>query len=112
MIEKLQGGARNAVEVMEQGRSQAQTGVEQAKDAADSLEAIARAVATINEMNTMIASAAEEQSATAEEMNRGIVKINELTQNTSAGAKQTTASSQELSSLALQLQSLVAQFKI
>jgi len=112
MIEKLQGGARNAVEVMEQGRSQAQTGVEQAKDAADSLEAIARAVATINEMNTMIASAAEEQSATAEEMNRGIVNINELTQNTSTGAEQTTASSQELSKLAIQLQSLVAQFKI
>ena len=112
MIEKLQSGARKAVEVMEQGRSQAQSGVEQASEAADSLEAITRAVATINEMNTMIASAAEEQSSTSEEMNRGIVRINELTQSTSAGATQTTSSSQELSKLAVQLQTLVSQFKI
>jgi methyl-accepting chemotaxis protein len=63
-------------------------------------------------MNTMIASAAEEQTSVAEDMNRSIVTINELSQNTSAGATQTSSASQELSKLATQLQSLVGQFKI
>jgi len=111
MIEKLQSGSRNAVSVMEQGRSLAQSGVEQAKEAAESLDAITRAVSTINEMNTMIASASEEQSSVANDMNESIVKINELSQNTASGAEQSSSSSSEMANLASQLQSLVSHFK-
>jgi len=112
MIEKLQLGSRNAVSAMETGREKANLGVEQAKEAAESLEAITRAVTTINEMNTMIASAAEEQTSVASEMNESIERINQLGQSTSSGATQTTSSSQEMSKLALELQSLVSQFKV
>ena len=112
MIEKLQGGARNAVEVMEQGRSAAQAGVGQAKEAAVSLEAITQAVTTINEMNAMIASAAEEQTSVAEEMNKNIVNISQLSQDTAGAAQQTTAASGELAKLSSTLESLVSQFKL
>ncbi len=112
MIEKLQAGSRNAVSAMESGREKAQSGVERAKEAAESLEAITRAVTTIEQMNTMIASAAEEQTSVANEMNESIVKINQLGQSTSSGAEQTSSSSQEMSNLALQLQTLVSQFKV
>ena len=112
MIEKLQTGSRNAVAVMEQGRTQAQSGVEQAKEAAESLEAITRAVGTINEMNTMIASAAEEQTSVAEEMNRSIISISQLSQDTAGATEQTASASNELSKLSSQLDSLVNQFKL
>ena len=112
MIERLQSGAANAVAAMEQGRTQAQSGVEQAQEAAESLEAITRAVTTINEMNTMIASAAEEQTSVAEEMNKSIVSISQLTHDTAGAVEQTTSASTELSKLASQLESLVSQFKL
>jgi len=112
MIEKLQTGARNAVDVMEQGRSAAQAGVGQAKAAAVSLEAITQAVTTINEMNAMIASAAEEQTSVAEEMNKNIVTISQLSQDTSGAVQQTTAASSELAKLSSTLESLVSQFKL
>jgi len=112
MINKLQVGSRNAVEVMQKSREQAQKGVEQAKEAGQALEAITRAVTTINEMNTQIASAAEEQSAVAEEINKNVTSISQISEQTSTGAKQTTTSAEELAKLASDLQNLVSQFKI
>ena len=58
-------------------------------------------------MNTMIASAAEEQSAVTEEINKNIVSIREAAEQTTEGAAQTTTSSEELSKLAVELQHLV-----
>jgi methyl-accepting chemotaxis protein len=112
MIEKLQSGSRNAVAVMEQGRALAQSGVDQAREAAESLEAITRAVTTINEMNNMIASAAEEQTSVAEEMNKNINNISQLSNDTAGAANQTMAASSELSKLSSQLDSLINQFKL
>lgn len=112
MIVRLQGGAQNAVSVMEQGREKAQKGVEQANEAAEALDAITRAVTTISEMNNQIASAAEEQSSVAEEMSRNITSISQVSEQTAEGSKQTTNSSDELAKLAVQLQELIAQFKI
>ena len=112
MIDKLQSGAQNAVTVMESGQEKAKVGVEQTNQASEALSAITRAVATINEMNTQIASAADEQSTTAETMNQSIIKTNQLAEQTASSAAQSTQASNELSTLAVNLQSLVSQFKI
>ncbi len=112
MIEKLQTGSHNAVEVMEKSREQAQAGVEQATEAAESLQAITQAVATITEMNIQIASASEEQSAVSEEINKNVTSISQISEQTASGAEQTTASANELARLASELQNLVSQFKI
>ena len=112
MIDKLQSGAKNAVTAMETGREKATIGVEQTKQAGEALAAITRAVTTISEMNTQIASAAEEQSATTEEMNKNIININQLADQTANSADQSTAASAELSKLATDLQNLVSHFKI
>ena len=112
MIAKLQTGSKNAVGVMEQSREQAQAGVEQAKEAAEALESITGAVATINDLNTQIASAAEEQSAVSEEINRSVVSISQISEETATGAEQTTASANDLSKLAGDLQGLVSQFRV
>ena len=112
MIAKLQQGSRQAVETMEQSREQARATVDHAILAGESLATIAASVACMDDMSTQIASAAEEQSATAEEMNKNIVNIHSLAQNNATGAAQTTSASEELAQLAAQLQQLVGQFKI
>jgi methyl-accepting chemotaxis protein len=112
MIAKLQTGARDAVGTMTQGRNSAQASVTEAQKAAAALEAITQAVSTINDMNTMIASASEQQSATAEEMNKSLSNIHTLAESNASGAAQTTGASEELARLAVQLQEMVGQFKI
>ena len=112
MIERLQSGASNAVKVMEQARAQGKKGVEQVERTAESLAEIAGAVATINDMNTQIASASEEQSAVAEEINRNVVNISQGSIQSAQGSEQTASASQSLARLATDLQRLVARFKV
>jgi methyl-accepting chemotaxis protein len=112
MIEQLQQGAKSAVQVMGQGRSRAQASVEQAARAGHSLDSIVSSVSTINDMNTQIASAAEEQGAVAEEINRNIVTISQIANQTATGAEQTAKAGQELAQLAGRLQSVVGRFKV
>ena len=69
-------------------------------------------MSTINEMNTHIASAAEEQSSVADEMNRNIVNISQVADQTASGSEQTTIAANELAKLASDLQQLISQFKI
>ena len=111
MIERLHAGTDNAVKVMERGRSQAEEGVIEAAEAGKALETIAREVSSINDMNALIASAAEEQSSVAEEMNQNITSISQLAQQTADGSNQTALASEELARLADELQQLVGQFK-
>lgn len=78
MIEKLQSGANRAVAVMESSCSKAQAGKQQVASAGHMLEQISNAVATINDMNAMIASAAEEQSSVAEEISRNVTNVSQI----------------------------------
>ncbi|HLV17989.1 MAG TPA: methyl-accepting chemotaxis protein, partial [Pseudomonas sp.] len=88
MIEKVQDGARRAVEVMEKSCQKAEAGREQLADTSAVLAQITNAVATINDMNAMIASAAEEQSSVAEEINRNITNVSEIAEETSEASRQ------------------------
>ncbi|MCW3148148.1 HAMP domain-containing methyl-accepting chemotaxis protein [Stutzerimonas stutzeri] len=112
MIEQLQGGVRNAVQAMSAAQSRARSGSECVAKAAQSLGLIANEVGTINEMNTQIATAAEQQSAVAEEINRNITTISQIADTTSADATQTSQISEELVRLAAELNRLVGQFKL
>jgi methyl-accepting chemotaxis protein len=112
MIGRLQSSAAQAVQAMQTGRARAQESVQQAAKAGASLGTITSAVSTISDMNTQIASAAEEQSSVAEEMNRNIVAIRDVAEQTARGAHQTSRATDELSRLSSELQALVGQFKI
>ncbi len=111
MIERLQSGTKAAVDAMDSSRSQAQSGVEKISTAGEALSTIVSGITRINDMNTQIASASEEQSVVAEEINQNVVKISEIAANSSANAGQTQHSSDELSRLSVELQGLVSQFK-
>lgn len=112
MIEQLQQGARNAVQVMEQGRQRTDESVKQTNRAGSTLDVITSAVSKITDMNLQIASAAHEQSMVAEEMTRNVTQINQMADETAEGARQTEQTSRELHSLASELQGLVQQFKM
>lgn len=112
MIERLQGGARDAVRAMEAARNRAEAGSDQVEKAAENLAMISGEVASINDMNSQIATAAEEQSAVAEEIGRNVANISEIADKTSEGAKQTAQINQELVRMADELHSLVNRFKL
>ena len=112
MIEKVQGGARGAVEVMQAGRKRAEDSVRQAGEAGSSLQTITYAVSAISDMNVQIASAAEEQSAVAEEINRNIVNIGTVADETATGSEHTASASAELARLGTDLQRAAGKFKV
>lgn len=112
IIDRLQAGARDAVSKMEVGCAQATQTVGQAEQAGQALDAITDAISTINNMNSQIASAAEEQTAVAEEINRNVITIARVADETSGSAQQTTKTSSELGALAMELQDLISEFKL
>ncbi|MDH1056322.1 methyl-accepting chemotaxis protein [Aquipseudomonas alcaligenes] len=112
MIGGIQQGTERAVGAMQQSTGRTSTTLELAQAAGRALDEIAQAISSINERNLVIASASEEQAQVAREVDRNLVNIRDLSLQTSAGANQTSAASQELSRLAVDLNGLVARFRI
>lgn len=112
MISRLQAGTQKAVSVMENSRNKGEQTVAQSIRAEEALGEIARAVETINEMNTQIASAAEEQTAVTEDINRSLTRIVEIAEATAEGTLHTEQASKRLGGLVGAVQTLVGQFRI
>ncbi|MGE4417543.1 MAG: methyl-accepting chemotaxis protein, partial [Marinobacterium sp.] len=111
MISHLQAAAIKAAKVMQQGQQQATDGVEKAARANEALETIIQQIMRMNDMNTQIASAAEEQSSVADEMNQNLTRINMAADETSTAADSVAATSQEIAALAMQLKKAVSKFR-
>jgi len=112
MISRLQEGTANAVEVMEGGVESAEQAVQQANAAGEALQKINTSVLGIVDINIQIATATEEQSATAEEINRNITNITEYAAETADGASKTTQACTDQIALSEELASLVNKFKV
>jgi len=112
MIETLQSVSRDTVAVMEQGQSQADQSVANAKEAGQSLEQITQAVQAITEMNTLINDQAGSQSGVAVEINQNMSAISAIASESKDGAERTNQESQVLSNLANKLQQLVSKFQL
>ena len=110
MIERLQQGVMSAVSKMEEVSHRATEGVEQVENSAEALAEISGSVSVINDMNTQIAAATEEQNAVASEVSRNIEQISQLSNETAHGAYETEQSSQRLIKLTENLRVLVEQF--
>ncbi|GID08639.1 chemotaxis transducer [Pseudomonas sp. 008] len=112
MIQQLQQGTRDVVRVMEDSQNRTDESVQHAAKAAQALETITQAVSVINDMNTQIASAAEEQSAVADDINRNVINIGQVANEVAGGADESSAASADLTKLAEQQRRLINQFKV
>jgi methyl-accepting chemotaxis protein len=110
LIQRLQNGAGQAVAAMEQGSRAAELGMAQAARTGAALEEIRRAVTTINDLNTQIASAAEEQSVVATEINHNIANLSTVTRDTADSARHTEAVSNKMYTLSENLRRLTTQY--
>ncbi|TDV59507.1 methyl-accepting chemotaxis protein [Pseudomonas sp. LP_7_YM] len=112
MIGSIQGGTEQAVNSMRSSTERAESTLNIAKGAGLALDTINSAVVEINERNLVIASAAEEQAQVAREVDRNLVNIRDLSTQSATGANQTVAASNELSRLAVDLNGMVARFRL
>jgi len=112
MIEKLQTGTDKAVSAMLDSQTYVEKGVTSAESAGLALDSITESVSAISDMNTQIATAAEEQSKVSEEININIVNINDAAEITSKGASSTSQDSKEVATHSQDLAQIVSKFKI
>lgn len=111
-IGKLQKVAVSAVDSMEKSQGNTKEAICMATDARDSLNSILTSVGKIQDMNTQIATAAEEQNAVAQEINQSVIEVNGLAKTTNENAESTEKSTQKLSSVIESLSEITNKFKL
>lgn len=112
IIEKLQSGSMSAVEAMNTAQESGQQGAQQVHSVALALNEIRTLVQQINDMNTQIASATEQQSAVAEEISSNIARLNELGQESAASTVESAQASVQLAGVAQHLSQVAGMFKV
>ncbi len=110
MIELLQEEAKNAVKVMTEGRKQAHLGVEQASRTSEAFDSITQSVAVINNMNSQIANAGEQQKSVIDELQRNIGNIAEISSATTKDSSSISNYCQQLADSSGQLKLRVDRF--
>ena len=112
LVQRLQAGTKQAVDVIQRGQSKAKDGVVQAGNAAGSIDKIVNVMGSINDINTQIATAMEEQRAVTEEINRNISAIASNAQASVDGAQQTATASGDITRMASELNVLISKFRL
>ncbi|MDH7942496.1 methyl-accepting chemotaxis protein [Pseudohongiella sp. SYSU M77423] len=111
-IEKLQGGAVRAEQVMQHSRTGATKMVDRIAETDHALEKISQGIELIEQMTQQIASSAEQQTAAAHEINQNIHGISDVAANTGRSVEQSGEASESLATLAEQLRGLVLKFRV
>ena len=110
VVEQLQEKAAAAAEEMSQACGQGGSATELVESAAEALAEVSGSVAGINDMNTEVAAATEEQSTVAEEINRNITNISNLADETVASATSAREASEAMEQESRKLERMVSQF--
>ncbi|MGD2118008.1 MAG: methyl-accepting chemotaxis protein [Chromatiales bacterium] len=109
-IESLQHSAQQAAASMKQSQSHADTSTATVLQASEAFDALSTSFTHIADMSTQIATAAEEQSVTAEEINRNVASSNESINIASDDARQTETASEQMAQLIDGLKQETAKF--
>jgi methyl-accepting chemotaxis protein len=112
MVGHIQQGTKSTLVALEVSTDQAQRTKQQAESANAVLASIASSVMVIDERNTVIASASEEQALVAREVDRNLVRIRDLSAQSAVRTGQTGSASQSLAELASDLTITLGQFKL
>ncbi len=111
IIDQLQSGAKEAVNVMSQAKEQAEQRKEEVEKADTSLKLIAQRVAAIHEMNGKMNQTVRDQSDITHTVQESIVNISNLSESTSKDAEITSSQGEEIVQLAHDLDKLINRFK-
>lgn len=112
MIERLQQGSEEAVNVMASSKSVGEETVEHSVSTGLSLDEIAQSVSNINNMNAQIANAAREQSQVGESINENLIQIVAESDVTFKATSESHATASELVDKSNELSGLIQQFKV
>ncbi|WP_425439975.1 methyl-accepting chemotaxis protein [Pseudomonas abyssi] len=112
MIERVQSGVDRSSGMLENNRALAARNAEVAEATGRAFSDVMNAVTQISQVNTEIASAAEQQSQVSEEINRNVVRISDEARKNSEQVEQTRVASQDLTQLAEKLRTLLAYYKV
>ena len=115
MIEKLQGGAKEAVSTIDRGNQRLQDSLNTAANTNNAIETIVGAIKNIRNLNTQIAIAAEEQTSVSNEINRNIINIADVAVDNAQSTKKVQDSAivirQTIESVNYQLQRFIGDTK-
>ena len=111
IIEQLQQGAKNAVEVMVLAKQQAEQRRQEVETADKSLKLMAERVDGIHRMNDSMNQTVERQTEITREVHDSVSRIDRLSQETADDARQTSAQSQEIVRLSNDLNELIRRFR-
>lgn len=112
IIESLQEQSGLANDSMQTSIDKLELNKELTTKAGDALVSITESITVINDMNTQVATAAEEQSQVTQDINRNVVNMSELVNQNVTGISQSASASNELSRLAEQQKEQLAFFKL
>lgn len=103
MIVHIQSGTQETVRALSDSSDQAIATRQQADSANTALLGITKTVSNIDERNTLIATACEEQALVAKEVDRSIIRIRDLSIHSAMRSDQTRAASEDLAQIAVDL---------
>ena len=112
IIERLQSQALDAVKAMTTTSEEAQESVELATQAKDALASALHAVDTINQMNMLIATAAEEQSQVAVDIDQRVVNISDVSSHTRDDAAKVVEATHNINHEVEVLADVAGKFKV
>ncbi|MCL9782325.1 methyl-accepting chemotaxis protein [Vibrio sp. S4M6] len=112
VIDKVQKGTQDVVDAISQGNTLANDSAQQVKQAVEQLNHIFESIAAINDMNSQIVRAAEEQQAVSGEVNQSVTNIRDLSAQILEQAGESEAVGEQIGSLSSKQQQLVNQFKV
>jgi methyl-accepting chemotaxis protein len=112
MIKQIQKDTSEAVVQMNLGTEEVEKGKDLAKKAGESLMDIIKASVSVVDDINQVASASEEQSATADQISKNIEAISNVTNESSAGIQQVARAAEDLNRLTEGLQNMINKFKL
>ncbi|MBQ4839719.1 methyl-accepting chemotaxis protein [Pseudoalteromonas luteoviolacea] len=89
LLERLKTEANKVVSSMEKGKTSAHNCYQKSEQTQQMLDSASDAIEQINDLNTQIATATEQQSMVAVDIDKNINNINELAKETAQGASET-----------------------
>ena len=112
MLSKLKATTDNVVNEMDSTRSSCQQTADRTNQVMDSLNVVTDSVVEINDLNTLMATSAQEQRQVTQEVSRNLSAIQEIIRKLNDNASQTTSVSDELKATSTGLGDVVSRFKV